>query len=149
MDGLNLKESRLPPRNVGTALLDFGTDRSLRRRSFVTESWAHPAKLHLHLVRWLVERYTAPGEGILDPMGGIGSTLLALLLQRDVVLYDIERRWLTIAYENARHIQRATGAFAGHVTLRWRDARTALARSGRSHPLLTTLWLRHGQHTDE
>jgi tRNA G10 N-methylase Trm11 len=106
------------------ALLQFGTDRALRRRLFVPDSWAHPAKLHLHLVQWLVERYTAPGDTILDPMGGIGSTLLAVLVQRDVVLYDVERRWLHLAVENARRIQRAAGVFADHATIRRHDART-------------------------
>ena len=122
--GVRLRASRVPSWSDGAMLLDFGTDRALRRRYFVPDSWAHPAKLHLHLVRWLIERYTVPGEVILDPMGGIGSTLFALLLQRDVVLYDVERRWLTIAYENARRIQRAAGVFAGHATIRRRDART-------------------------
>jgi len=115
-------------RNTATCLpgplLQFGTDRALRRRLFCADSWAHPAKLHLHLAQWLVERYTAPGDTIIDPMGGIGSTLLALLVQRDVVLYDVERRWLTLAVENARRIQRAAGVFAGHATIRRHDART-------------------------
>ena len=65
--------------------------------------------LHLLLVQWLTERYTQPGDVVLDPMGGIGSTFLALLLQRDVIMYDVERRWLEIACANARRIQRATG----------------------------------------
>ena len=107
-----------------TEVVDFGTDRALRRRFFVPESWAHPAKLHLRLVQWLVERYTQPGEVILDPMGGIGSTFLALLVQRDVLLYDVERRWLQLAVENARRIQRAAGVFADHATIRRHDART-------------------------
>ncbi len=96
-----------PVRHAPPSLLHVGTNRALRRRLFVPDSWAHPAKLHLHLVQWLAERYTSPGETILDPMGGIGSTLLALLVQRDVVLYDVERRWLDLAVENARRIQRA------------------------------------------
>ena len=106
-----------------TEVVDFGTDRALRRRFFCPDSWAHPAKLHLRLVQWLVERYTQPEDIILDPMGGIGSTFLALLLQRDVVLYDVEWRWLGLAIENARRIQRAASVFAGHATIRRHDAR--------------------------
>lgn len=48
------------------SLLYFGTDRALRRRLFVSPRWVHPAKLHLHLVQWLVERSTAPGDTILE-----------------------------------------------------------------------------------
>lgn len=59
------------------------------------------------------------------PGSGIGSTFLALLLQRDVVLYDVERRWLDIAYANARRIQHAAGVFAGRATIRRHDARLA------------------------
>ncbi len=65
---------------ASTPLLHVGTDRAWRRRLFTPASWAHPAKMHGHLAQWLIERYTAPGEVILDPMGGIGSTLLALLV---------------------------------------------------------------------
>ncbi len=113
-----------PSTTTDAPLLQFGTDRTFRRRYFVPDSWAHPAKLHLHLVQWLVERYTAPGDTILNPMGGIGSTLLALLVQRNVIVYDVERRWLDLAVANARRIQRAAGVFAGHATIRRLDART-------------------------
>jgi modification methylase len=104
-------------------LLDFGSDLSLRRRYFSASSFAHPAKLHLGLLVWIVERYTAPGETIIDPMAGIGSTAYAALLQRNVVLREIEPRWLALCHENASRIVRAAGMFAGSIEAGRADAR--------------------------
>ncbi len=106
-----------------TTLLDLGSDLSLRYRYFVRASMAHPAKLHLGLLAWIIERYTRPGDTILDPMGGIGSVLYAALLQRSVILRDVEPRWLALAHENAALILREAGFFAGAIDIGQADAR--------------------------
>src|ERR1051325_2498981 len=105
------------------AILDLGSDLSLRYRYFSKASLAHPAKLHLGLLSWLVERYTRPGDTIADPMAGIGSTAYAALLQRNVTLREIEPRWLALAHENATQIIRAAGLFAGAIDVGQADAR--------------------------
>jgi len=104
-------------------IIELGSDRSLRQRYFTEASFAHPAKLHLGLLAWLVERYTLPGQHIVDPMGGIGSTLYAALLQRDVTIFDVEPAWLAEAHQNAARIHAAAGLFAGRMTVAQRDAR--------------------------
>lgn len=106
-----------------TDLLDLGSDLALRYRYFTRESLAHPAKLHLGLLAHLIERYTRPGETIADPMAGIGSTAYAALLQRNVVLREIEPRWLTLTHENAARIIDAGGMFAGTINISQADAR--------------------------
>lgn len=106
-----------------TDLLDLGSDLALRYRYFTPESLSHPAKLHLGLLAWLMERYTAPGDTIADPMAGIGSTAYAALLQRNIILREIEPRWLALAYENAAQIIRAAGMFAGAIDIGQADAR--------------------------
>jgi hypothetical protein len=106
-----------------TDLLDLGSDLGLRYRYFTRTSLAHPAKLHLGLLAWLVERYTRPGETIADPMAGIGSTAYAALLQRNVVLREIEPPWLAHCHENAALIIRAAGLFAGAIDVGQGDAR--------------------------
>lgn len=105
------------------AILDLGSDLSLRYRYFTKASLAHPAKLHLGLLAWLVERYTRPGDTVCDPMAGIGSTAYAALLQRSVILREIEPRWLALAHENAAQIIREAGMFAGTIDIGQADAR--------------------------
>lgn len=106
-----------------TELLDLGSDLALRYRYFTAESLAHPAKLHLKLLAHIIDRYTAPGDTIADPMAGIGSTAYAALLQRNVILREIEPRWLSLAHENAARILRAAGLFAGAIDVGQADAR--------------------------
>lgn len=104
-------------------ILNFPSDRPIRARYFTEASYAHPAKMHARLLLWLVEAYSAPGDAILDPMAGIGTTLLAALSQRDVVAYDIEPRFLSEAHKNAASIILAAGLFAGRITVAAQDAR--------------------------
>ncbi len=104
-------------------LLDLGSDLALRYRYFSRASLAHPAKLHLGLLAWLLDRYTRPGDTIADPMAGIGSTAYAALMQRHVILREIEPKWLSFAHENAAIILREAGLFAGSITVGQADAR--------------------------
>lgn len=104
-------------------LLDLGSDLSLRYRYFSRESLAHPAKLHLGLLAWLLDRYTKPGDTIADPMAGMGSTAYAALLQRHVILREIEPKWLAFCHENAAIILREAGLFAGSIAISQADAR--------------------------
>jgi hypothetical protein len=104
-------------------LLELGSDRALRRRLFDPASIAHPAKLHLGLAQWLIDRYTAPGDIIADGMGGIGSALIAALQQRHVILREIEPCWLSLAQKNADRISQQGGMFAGQIAVSAGDAR--------------------------
>jgi predicted RNA methylase len=106
-----------------TDLLELGSDRALRRRLFTEASFEHPAKLNLNLLSWLLERYTRPGDTIADPMAGIGGLCYAALLQRNVVLREIEPRWLTHCHRNAAQILRLAGLFAGSIQIGQADAR--------------------------
>lgn len=109
----------------GRQLLDLGSDIGLRNKYFVRASYAHPAKLHLGLLAWIIERYTRPGDTICDPMAGIGSLVIAATMQRNVILREIEPRWLSIAHENAAHIQVLAGMFSGSIDVAQADAREA------------------------
>ena len=108
-----------------TAPLDFGSDLHLRNKWFTPESLAHPAKLHLGLLHWLIERYTKPGDTIADPMAGIGSILYAATLQRAVIAREIEPRWLEIAHRNAAHIYHEAGLFVAPMSVSQHNAREA------------------------
>jgi DNA modification methylase len=103
--------------------LDLGSDLVIRYQWFTKESLGHPAKLHLGLLQWLIDRYTTPGETVCDPMAGIGSILLAATQQRNVIAREIEPRWLTMCHENAAHIHRQAGLLAGTIDVGQADAR--------------------------
>jgi len=103
--------------------LVFGSDVALRTRWFVPASFQHPAKLHLGLLHWLIERYTLPGETIADPMAGSGGILYAASLQRHVIAREIEPHWIELMQENAAHITAQAGLFAGHIDIDQADAR--------------------------
>lgn len=107
------------------APLQLGSDLALRHRYFLPESFAHPAKLHLGFLSFLLERYTKPGDTIADPMAGIGSICFAATLARNVIAREIEPRWLEIARENAASIQEQAGLFAGTIDIDQADAREA------------------------
>ena len=105
--------------------LDFGSDLHLRYKWFTPESLAHPAKLHLGLLHWILEKYTRPGDTIADPMCGIGSILYAATLQRAVIATEIEPRWLEIAHRNAAYIYHAGGLFVAPMSVSQHNAREA------------------------
>lgn len=96
-------------------LPDFGSDLHLRNRYFIPESKSHPAREHLGLLHYLVEKYTHPGDTIADCMCGSGSILYAATLQRNVIAREIEPRWLEITYRNVAHMYQQTGLFASFV----------------------------------
>ena len=51
----------------------------------------YPAKFFPELPRWLIEKYTQPGEIVLDPFSGSGTTNLeSLILGRNSIAVDIE-----------------------------------------------------------
>lgn len=102
----------------------FPVDVALRKRFFAPESFSHPAKAHLLLVQKLVERYTSPGNTILDPMAGTGSLLLAATLQRNVILRDLEPSYVALIEASVPIIRRAAGMFCGQIDVGVADART-------------------------
>lgn len=85
-------------------VLNLGSDVSLRRQ-FDRASFSHPAKLHLGLLGWIIDRYTRPDDTCGDPMAGVGSLLLAATVERNVILREIEPKWLEIAERNAARVR--------------------------------------------
>jgi 23S rRNA G2445 N2-methylase RlmL len=103
--------------------LDPDCDISIRKRWFVEDSFSHPAKLHLGLLAWLVDKYTLPGQTIADPMAGSGGILYAASLQRHIIAREIEPCWIELMQENAAHITAQAGLFAGRIDIGQADAR--------------------------
>ncbi len=74
------------------------------------------------IARKAIEAYSAPGDIVLDPMCGIGTTLVeAVHLGRDAIGVEYEPRWAKLAADNIAHA-RACGA-PGHGEVLTGDGR--------------------------
>ncbi|MFF4591474.1 TRM11 family SAM-dependent methyltransferase [Amycolatopsis sp. NPDC001319] len=74
-----------------------------RKGRYVPESTAHPAKMLPAVAAHAIAHYTRPGDVVLDPMCGIGSTLVeAIDLDRRAVGVEYEPHWADIARANLR-----------------------------------------------
>lgn len=83
-----------------------------RRGRYVRESVQHPARMLPAIAAHAVTAYTKPGDLVLDPMCGIGTTLVeAIHAGRDAIGVEYESRWSDIADANIKHAhtQGATG----------------------------------------
>jgi DNA modification methylase len=72
------------------------------------ESVAHPAKFNVHLVEFLIDKYTKPGDTVLDPMAGTGILgVIASLRGRNAIQVEIEPRfyeWMEKARQNVEKV---------------------------------------------
>ncbi len=68
---------------------------------------AHPGKMLPALARCIVAEYSRPGQLVVDPLAGTGTTLVeAALLGRRAIGVELEDRWADLARENAEHVLR-------------------------------------------
>lgn len=75
-----------------------------RHRRYLPESNRHPAKMLPALARHAIDAYSDPGDLIVDPMCGVGTTLVeAIHLDRRAVGVELESRWATLANANVQH----------------------------------------------
>lgn len=73
-----------------------------RRGRYVDESVQHPGKMWPDVAGAIIDTYTQPGQILLDPMGGIGTTAVeAAERGRHVVMVEIVPRWADVARRNA------------------------------------------------
>lgn len=80
-----------------------------RKNRYVTASTPHPAKMLPAVAAHAIEHYTDPGDLVLDPMCGIGTTLVeAVRSGRDAVGVEYEHRWVNVTQANL-DLAHATG----------------------------------------
>ncbi|KOU38753.1 RNA methyltransferase [Streptomyces sp. WM6378] len=83
-----------------------------RADRYVPGSAAHPAKMLPQIARHAIVTYTQPGDLVLDPMCGIGTTLVeAVHLGRHALGTEYEPQWADLAERNLRRAD-AQGATA-------------------------------------
>jgi modification methylase len=75
-----------------------------RTGRYLPESSRHPGKMLPELARRLVAEYCPPSGLVVDPMCGIGTTLVeAIHLGRDAIGIELEARWAELASANIAH----------------------------------------------
>ena len=86
--------------------------RRQRAGRYVAGSVAHPAKMVPAIAAHAITTYTQPGELVLDPMCGIGTTLVeAVRAGRPAIGVEYEHRWAQLAIANLE-----LAATDGHTT---------------------------------
>ncbi|MCI0687546.1 MAG: hypothetical protein L0Y54_09960 [Sporichthyaceae bacterium] len=92
-----------------------------RRGRFVAGSGAHPARMLPAIAAHAIATYSRPGDLVLDPMCGIGTTLVeAVHASRDAFGVDLEPGWVALARANIALARRQGGT--GHGRARCGDA---------------------------
>jgi modification methylase len=86
--------------------------RAQRAGRYVELSGTHPARMLPAIAARVIATYTQPGDLVLDPLCGIGTTLVeAVHLGRDAIGVEYEQTWADVASGNVAHArtQGATG----------------------------------------
>ncbi|MFC4014789.1 TRM11 family SAM-dependent methyltransferase [Nonomuraea purpurea] len=87
-----------------------------RRGRYVPESMRHPAKMLPSIAARVIGTYTRPGELVVDPMCGIGTTLVeAVHLGRHAAGVEFEERWARLAVANLGHARKQGASGFGQV----------------------------------
>ncbi|WP_431947884.1 TRM11 family SAM-dependent methyltransferase [Actinacidiphila sp. bgisy167] len=87
-----------------------------RSGRYLPDTAAHPAKMLPAIAAHAVTHYTRPGDLVLDPMCGTGTTLVeAAHLGRIAVGVEYEPRWARIALGNLQHATRQGAPGMGRV----------------------------------
>lgn len=78
----------------------------VQRRVYDPESMKHPAKMPIFLCQKLIQEYSKEGDWILDPMAGIGTTLVeSVLLGRNALGVEFEQKFVDIVSRNLKRIE--------------------------------------------
>jgi len=123
------RQSRCDPPLSSVWLVAQSSSRAQRAGRYLPATVTHPAKMLPALAAAAIHAYTRPGQLVLDPMCGTGTTLVeAVHAGRDAVGVEYEPRWAGLARANLGH---ATDHGApGHAAVATGDARHAAALLG-------------------
>ncbi len=97
----------------------------LRYKYFARESNQHQAKLEIQTYQWLIEKYTSPGDWILDPMSGVGTVHFAATMGRNTIGVEISEQFVDIQYLNLEKLDETLGV-TGDTIVAWGDCRRVL-----------------------
>jgi modification methylase len=107
-----------------------------RHRRYLPESNRHPGKMLPALARQAILSYSDPGDLVVDPMCGIGTTLVeAIHAGRNAAGIELEQRWAALATANIEHA-RSQGAAGAAQVIRGNARKLPTLLSTRAQPLL-------------
>ncbi|MGC5054849.1 TRM11 family SAM-dependent methyltransferase [Micromonospora sp. DT48] len=87
-----------------------------RRGKYVLGSAAHPQRTWPDLAAAAIIRYSQPGDLVLDPLAGVGTTLIeAVAAGCDTIGVEYEPDWVRLAQANLHRANRAGGTGQGMV----------------------------------
>ncbi|WP_422647325.1 TRM11 family SAM-dependent methyltransferase [Actinoalloteichus caeruleus] len=87
-----------------------------RKGRYVAESTPHPAKMLPAVAAHAIDRFTRPGDLVLDPMCGIGTTLVeAVRTRRRAIGVEYETHWAHVAAANVDLARRTHPNLDGQV----------------------------------
>ena len=73
---------------------------------------AHPAKINMRALEWIIKTFTKEGDTILDPMSGTGSTgVIAVRNGRNAICAEYEERYVEAFIRPALEEAMAVGSF--------------------------------------
>lgn len=88
--------------------------RKQREGFYCEESMSHPAKMPTYLAQAIIDSYTKKGDLILDPMTGIGTTVIeAIKLGRNAIGIEYEKRFMDMSNKNLILTKEKLGNNAG------------------------------------
>lgn len=88
----------------------------LQRGEHYVAGGEHPAKMWPAIAAEAIRRYSEPGEVVLDPMCGIGTSLVeAIGSGRCAYGVDLEDEWVRLARANVRAVERVVPGCWGEV----------------------------------
>lgn len=98
----------MPSKKVPEEIWRFPKIGSKKQRFLYTsESMQHPAKMDIALTRRLIKEFVPKGATLLDPMAGVGTTgVEGILLGRNVILIDIEKKFSELAQKNIANVRK-------------------------------------------
>ena len=105
--------------------LRFRNDATARQRLWPEDAMQHPAKGNIFMWQQCLEFYSQPGDVVLDPMSGIGTTMLAALMGRNVVCVELEAWMVEILHHSWAKMRQhpMMGFELGQVEIHQGDAR--------------------------
>lgn len=111
-------------------------DKAQRDQFFAPDAMSHPAKGNIALWRIIIEKYTKEGETILDPMAGIGTTMVAALMGRNVICVELEQHFVDPMRESWAKMSQMPmlGHSLGNVLILRGDARFLPLGQGYTRP---------------
>lgn len=104
------------PRPASVICTGQQVSRIQRHNRYLPETVKHPGRMLPAIARHVIETYTDPHDLVLDPMCGIGTTLIeAMHLGRNAIGIEYEKQWAHLTQRGINHARTQGAAGAGYL----------------------------------